>query len=362
MSVDRQDDEIEFGPLSESDFAGISNLITRMSSGDAGQRLRDKTEAYYRWMYEANPSGRAFVHSARQGTRVVSSFAVAPKVFQVDGREVVLGKTMDMFTDPEYQGRGLVKRCTEAVFKEARRAGVEGWYVTPSVNSYPIFKEKWGYREDLHLIYRLRILDFSRVLAVTVKPARLGRVAGVVANAVAKRMARRRSTHLPKSYKATVIDRFGSDVDKLWSSVASGYRVALVRDARYLNWRYVDNPDTYLTYGLTRDEELVGLVVLRTTMRRGLDIGEIMDLVCPAEEPQIRNLLVRIALDEFRDRGCSFAQAWSIKGTRSDHSLRRAGLTLSRTGVRFLVSPELAYPAVYDPESWLLTQGDGNDV
>lgn len=362
MSVDRQEDGIEFGPLCESDFAGISDLITRMSSVDAGQRLRDKTEAYYRWMYEANPSGRAFVHSARQGKRVVSSFAVAPKFFQIDGREVVLGKTMDMFTDPDYQGRGLVRRCTEAVFKEARESGVEGWYVTPSANSYPIFKEKWGYREDLHLIYRLRILDFSKVLAVTVKPARLGRVAGIVANAVANRIARRRSTHLPKGYKASVIARFGPDVDKLWLSVASGYRVALVRDARYLNWRYVDNPDTYLTYGLTRDEELVGLVVLRTTLRRGVEVGEFMDFLCPVDEPQIRTLLVRIALDEFRSRGCSLAQAWSIKGTRSDHSLKRAGLNLSRSGVKFLVSPDLAYPAVYDPDSWLLTQGDGNDV
>lgn len=360
MSDDHQDD-IEFGPLSESDFAGISDLITRMSSIDAGQRLRDKTEDYYRWMYGANPSGRAIVHSARHGATVVSSFAIAPKTFQIDGRIAVLGKTMDMFTDPDYQGRGLIKKCTEAVFEEARESGIEGWYVTPSVNSYPIFRGKWGYREDLQLIYRSRVLDYSKVLHVAVHPPRLGRLAGILINALARPFWHRREC-VPRGYEVTVITRFGPDVDKLWASVASGYRVALVRDAQYLNWRYVDNPDTYLTYGLNRNEELVGLIVLRTTLRRGVEVGEIMDYLCPADEPEILNLLVHVALVDFKDRGCGLAQAWSIKGTRLDQLLKRAGLRLRRDGVKFLISPELATPAMHDPEAWLLTQGDGNDV
>ena len=85
-------DGIEFGSLRDSDFAEISDLITRMDSSGGSQRLRDKSEGYYRWMYEANPSGRAIVHSARIGAKVVSSFAMAPKTFQIDGREVLMGK------------------------------------------------------------------------------------------------------------------------------------------------------------------------------------------------------------------------------------------------------------------------------
>src|SRR5699024_2370451 len=136
----------------------------------------------YRWMYLANPAGPAVVHSAHLGDRIVASFALAPKVFQVGGRRVVLGKTMDMFTDPDFQGRGLIKRCTSAVFDDARARGIAGWYVTPTVNSYPIFTGRWGYREDLRVVYRARVLQWAPVLAAVARPAGVvGRVVDALA-------------------------------------------------------------------------------------------------------------------------------------------------------------------------------------
>ncbi|WP_344812798.1 GNAT family N-acetyltransferase, partial [Microlunatus aurantiacus] len=227
MSVER--DGIEFGSLTDSDFQGISDLITRMDSTEADQRLRNKSEVYYRWMYQANPSGRAIVHSGRHQGRVVSSFAVAPKKVQVDGQEMVIGKTMDMFTDPAYQGKGLIKQCTTAVFEGARKAGIRGWYVTPSPNSYPIFKGKWGYREDLQLIYRSRILDYSKVLAAAIKPPLLGRAAGSIVD-IATHLVPHQSTRFTNGYEARQLHDFGPEVDVLWTKVRPGYRVALVRD------------------------------------------------------------------------------------------------------------------------------------
>lgn len=354
-------DDIEFGPLSDSDFQGISDLITRMDSADANQRLRDKSSTYYRWMYQENPSGRAVVHSARHGGKVVSSFALAPKRVQVNGREMVIGKTMDMFTDPSFQGKGLIKRCTIAVFEEAKKAGIEGWYVTPSRNSYPIFKGKWGYREDIELSYRFKILAYSEVLGVAIKPVTLGRAAGTVIDA-AKTVISSRSLRVPDGFEIHEVGRFGSDADALWARVSPGYPVALVRDSTYLNWRYVDNPDEYWMYGLTFRGELVGLVVLTATVRRGVQVGEIMDFVCESTNRKAFRLLVRIALDDFGRRGCALVQAWSIKGTPLDREMKRAGLNLRRAGVRFLFSPGFPDQAVYDPSAWLLTQGDGNDA
>lgn len=52
-------DELEFGPLSGDDLAGISELITGMSYAEGDQRLRDKSAAYYEWMYLENPARRS---------------------------------------------------------------------------------------------------------------------------------------------------------------------------------------------------------------------------------------------------------------------------------------------------------------
>jgi hypothetical protein len=55
-------------------------------------------------------------------------------------------------------------------------------------------------------------------------------------------------------------------------------------------------------------------------------------------------------------------QAWSVPGTRLDTELRRAGLRWRRGEVKFLLSPDFPGEAASDPDAWLLSQGDGNDV
>lgn len=352
------DNEIEFGPLQEGDPEQISSLIINMSD-DNGLRLRDKSPAYYRWMYLENPAGPAVVHSAKLSGEIIASFAVAPKIFQVGGRRTMLGKTMDMFTNPDFQGKGLIKRCTTAVFEGAREAGMIGYYVTPSVNSYPIFTGRWGYQEPLRVVYRARILRFSPVLGAMLKPAGVGRLIGRVLDAIPLGRGRLR---LPAGYSVAPMESFGPETDQLWERVARTYPVAQVRDASYLTWRYLANPDEYTIFRLTCAGELRGIVVLTETLRRGVPVTEVVDFVCPADDETTFRALIAVATDHARRQGHALIQAWSVLGTSLDARIRRSGLSMNRTDVKVLLSPELTDPLLSDPESWLLTQGDGNDV
>ena len=235
------------------------------------------------------------------------------------------------------------------------------WYVTPSVNSYPIFTGKWGYREDFRLAYRARVLKYAPVLAAAIRPAGAARLAGSVLDGIRRLLPRRRSP-LPAGYTLAELTSFGEETDRLWERVADGYRVALVRDAAYLTWRYLANPDDYTVLGLSRGGELVGIVVLTETVRRGVAVGELVDYVCPAGDEEVFGLLVAAAVDHSLDRGHALIQAWSVVDTPHDARLRRAGLRLHRTDVKFLVSPGHPDDVIYDGGAWLLTQGDGNDV
>lgn len=347
-------DGVTFGPLTERDPEAISDLIRRMSD-DRGLRLRDKSAAYYRWMYLDNPAGPAVVYSARLGDRIIASFAVAPKVFQVTGERVLVGKTMDMFTDPEYQGKGLMSRCTAEVFDRALEAGMRGWYLTPSPNSYPIVKHRWRYNEGPDVIFRARILRYEPVLGAMAKPAGAARFLGRVIDHLRDWGRSRRE---PVAVER--LEGFGEETDRLWRAVAPGYPVALVRDSTYMNWRYVDNPDHYTILGVRRDGRLVGIVVLAETLRRGVPVGEIVDFVCGVDDDDTFRQLVAAAVDHSRARGHALVQSWSIRGTALDRRIRRAGLRINRTSIPFFTSPGLR--GVADPEAWLLTQGDGNDV
>ncbi len=352
-------EQIEFSAFSTADLDGISRLITAMSDDGANLHLRDKSPAYYRWMYFDNPTGQAFGCFARHGDRIVSSFAMAPKQVVVGGRIVRLGKTMDMFTDPDYQGMGLIRKCADRVFAEARDHGVDGWYVTPSVNSYPIFKNKWGYAEPFQPIFRARLIDPRAALAA-VSPALVRRLGPQLVT----RLSRwpRRRLKLPKGWTVSQPTRFGPETDQLWDAIAPTHQVALVRNASYLNWRYVDNPDDYSLWALHFQGELRGIVVTKQTIRRGLPVGDIVDLICARDDATTLRLLVRLAVDRCAAAGCAMVEAWSIRGTLFDRRLRSAGLLIARAKMPLLLSPDYPDRLLYDAEAWWLTQGDGNDV
>lgn len=351
--------EVTFRAFTPDDLGRIADLIRGMSSSsDDELRLRDKSAAYYRWMYYDNPAGPAFGYLAEHGERIVSSFAVAPKVMQVGGRRVRAGKTMDMFTDPDYQGMGLIKGCADRVFAAAGEAGIEGWYVTPSPNSYPIFKDRWGYREPFDLVYRARVLELEPVLNA-IRPG-LGRLGGPFDWIGAK--LPRRAAPVPAGSSVTRLGRFDERADRLWDQVAPDYGIAVVRDAEYLNWRYVRNPDDYVAIGLEAGTDLRGIVVVKTTLRQGVTVGEIVDIVGPAFDREVISALLRLAVAECRRLGAALVETWAIRKTWFDRQYIRGGLAFRRARVPLLVSPDFSDPLTYDGDAWLLTQGDGNDV
>jgi GNAT superfamily N-acetyltransferase len=358
---DRLRSEVEVSSFAPEDAEGLAELIDGMTE-DAPEvtTIRDGSAAYYRWMYSENPAGPAIVHVARHRGRIVGNFAIAPKRFMVEGQPVCIGKTMDMFTHPDCQGLGLMGRLAKGVFAEAREAGIDTWYVTPSPNSYPIFLNKWGYRESHLLHFACRILRPSGLLAASNKT----RVFAGILGAPLDRFWALGRFGIGKGrdgYSVTEVSRFGKEADALWQQAEVG-SVCLIRDAEYLNWRYIDGPDRYEVFRCDRGSRQVGTIILKRTIRRGQPCGDIVDLVSRRGDPDTPLIMLRWAIEHFAKEGCVMAQAWSVAEAPLTTALRAAGLRWLRAKVPILFTPDSSHDAIYRPEQWTLTLGDGNDI
>lgn len=352
-------EQVVYRPLADDDLAELSAMIVGMSPEvDGSHHIRDLSPEYYRWMYLENPAGRAVVMGGWHEDRLVTSFAIVPKRVQFGDEVVVCGKTMDMFTEPSYQGLGLNKQVTSRVFVAAKEQGIDMWYVTPSTASYPIFTSKWGYVESVPVNYVVGVLDFEQAMEAGVPLAVLGRLGGRVINRVRRASARERPD---ADLDIRSVQSIGADVDQLWQR-SSGYGVALVRDSQYLNWRYIANPDTYDLNAAYRGEDLQGILVTKYTKRRGLKVGEIVDFVTPPGAFAVRRALLRSARARFRRDGCALAQAWAIESSPLEADLRSVGIGHRRQKLAILFSPNAPRPAFYDPRAWFLAAGDGNDI
>ncbi|MHC4944402.1 MAG: hypothetical protein ACYTG7_15405 [Planctomycetota bacterium] len=353
--------EIEFGPIEGGDLEQLSGLISSMRPYSTDQvRVRDFSPDYFHWMYFRNPAGAAYTCCAKHRDKLVCSFAMAPKRVWFKDRVVMVGKTMEMFTHPEYQGMRLMSRTAGEVYQAARASGIDMWYVTPSANSYPIFTKKWGCVEAFTNNYVINVLRPSIMLSRVIRPGVLGWLAGLPMEFLLG--LTRFFRFLPSGYGLEAKQSFGPEADALWER-SKGRGIALVRDAEYLNWRYVDNPDRYLLFLCHgKGGEPAGILVLKHTLRRGRKVGEIVDFLCPPEDVVTRRAMFLLAIERLLRDGCIFAQAWAIEGTALERELRSAGISLRRKKLPILLSPEAPEEEFYNPQAWFLTQGDGNDL
>ncbi|MBN2106602.1 MAG: GNAT family N-acetyltransferase [Deltaproteobacteria bacterium] len=352
--------EIQYHAAGEADLADIATLIAGMQPDTGGRfNVRSHSPEYFRWMYLQNPAGRAWVFCARHKGKLVSTFALAPKLVKIGDAVVRCGKTMDMFTDPGYQGLGLMSRLAERVFEAARRDGLAMWYVTPSGNSYPIFVGKWGYVETFEVAFLNGILNPDAIIAAVVKPAWVGSIMSAAAGGTVRlaRFLRHPAAHL----EASSLDCFGEETDMLWHRSKCKYAVQLVRDSRYMNWRYAANPDPYIKLLFRRNGEACGVLILKQTVRGGMKVGELVDFLCPGDGPDLSGMLRR-GLELLKRDACALAQAWAIEGSAMESDLRSVGLRIKRRRFKFLFSPDAPLDLFYSRTGWFLVQGDGNDI
>ena len=115
---------------------------------------------------------------------------------------------------------------------------------------------------------------------------------------------------------------FGPDADELWDRCAPRLDTALVRDARYLNWRYADCPDVAYESVAARNRltgRLAGLAVLRLGWQHE-PMAALVDWLVPDARRSVWIRLLGACHDLARGAGLAFCRAWLPPGS-PDHAV-----------------------------------------
>ena len=351
--------EIEYGILREDDLDDLAVLINSMREEPKDQfQYRSFSKDYYYWMYFKNPSGRAIVYTAKYRGKLVASFAMSPKRIKIGSKEMICGKTMDMFTDPGFQGLGIMSVLIKKVFQAAKDAGINIWYVTPSDKSYPIFRYKMKHEEPFQVVYSIRLLKISPLIKKYIKLPFIHKIISFPVDLILKLTMQDESKNANSIIKESSFD---DEINELWMRTQY-HKLSVVRNLEYMNWRYVENPDKYILFKLYQNNSIKGYIVLKITLRRGIKIGEIVDYLYPLDDDYILRILIKHSIKYFYKNDCMIAQGWVIENTALEKIFRRIGFKIKRKGVNFLLSPNSQEHLFYDRDAWLLTQGDGNDI
>lgn len=334
--------EITVRPYRPGDEEGILRLFNEVfAEDDPGHLLR--TRAHWEWEFLKNPAGTQVVLGVEPKGRIVAQYACLPAIVHLDGRHACCGQGIDSVVHQDYR-KGLKR---EGAFLKTARYYFEH-YGVPEVNAFGYgFPNKKAYRIGVRMLGYVPIASPVKTLARNLINFRNDEVVG-----------RGRAT------EGTVvpIPRFDERADRLWEALEPKHKLAIVRDARYLNWRYTDCPSVeHASFGL--DDGAGGFRALWTLRRNwmGPPILAVCELLCDPKDSAAVGRALEHLCHYAREHGQQRVEVWIPPTTPVYDAILSRGFEAEDSPFNLCIK-------IYDPQldaawaraHWYYTIGDSD--
>lgn len=259
-----------------ADREGILASFNRVFS-EGNPRFVDRTETEWDWGYLRNPAGRQIWIAVddRSGT-VAAHFAGWPMRVFSQGETVLFSHIVDSYTHPDHR-RGL------------KRPGL----FTRTANAF-IDHLVWPHENVI--LYGLPVPDHFRLGARQIGYE-------VVRTQLQLVLRAEHDLHggAPANLTVEEIEHADDSVERLFHDCADLDGARCIKDAAFINWRYVDHPGNDYRIGVVRDgDDLRGLAVFTDCYFSDVQQGVIADWLVPKDDEEAGRALMQWARDRTR--------------------------------------------------------------
>jgi len=333
----------------------------------AGEYSLEQWIRLWHWKYRNNPAGASTIWFAEDNGKLAGQYAITRVKIKI-GNEVITGsQSLDTMTHPDYGHQGIFETLANKTYKEAGEKGIHVVYGFPNEYSYPGFKRKLGWFDICAQRAMIKPLNLENILVKYITNKFLLKICTVSMNLIVKTLYR--TTNAPKVDGLTIarISSFDNRINDLWEKVSNDYKIIVVRDKEYLNWRFVDVPDVeYAIFLAEKEGQILGYTVLKCEKQQGLIFGRIFELVAPMEQQAVAQSLILKAVEFFKEQKADLVLYRLIANKVLYKTLRKSGFIYSRFigGKSPFIAranrPEVSEKFLRDPRHWFVQTGDSD--
>jgi hypothetical protein len=222
--------------------------------------------------------------------KIVGAHANLPLRFKVGGQVLIASSSFDSMVDSDYRGLGAFTGVVRAFQAAAPERGICLSYSFPNENSMPIHLNRLG---------RSRIWGYVVLRRAMLRRPWLHKSGLLLYARMYKALARARL----RGAQVVGSEGFDERFDDLWEAAKDRVPIGIVRDRAYLNWRFVQKPETqHTTYLYLENGALGGYIVARTRKRARTTVGLVMDvLALPGRQDIVLALFAKAFLYFMRE-------------------------------------------------------------
>jgi|GEM_PF-2082668 len=329
----------------------------------------------WRSLYAENPFG-LFVSVADYGNRVIGHMSLVPARMKI-GEKVVMGsQAMALLVHPNYRNRGIFLSLGEHVTEEAKKSGVPFSYGVPNafahkghlkygwfdVCNIPLFVKYCSNALILyHYLekYRMKNMFFYRI-------GRFLTNRGLVRNLIKHRNGSMSVASVSADSGSVSIRRaseFDDGVDRLLGESSDDYGIAVVRDRKYLNWRYFKcnkwDGYNYEVFFAEEHGRVLGYLIAGL-IKKKWKIGAIADVLVLKGRKDVTSMLVSSAMEYFGSNSVDEVTTFVLGNKDFVDVLLSNGFKLtSYVPLIARINGEgIEKDFVRNPSNWYITYGD----
>ncbi len=274
-------EEIEIRPYRPGDEKAILETFNLVFGEVCGEGYIDRTLEHWEWEFKRNPEGERIMLAVTRDGTVAAQYAGVPMAAKGPGGRIGMVHAVDSMVHPDFRKGlkkpGLFVKVARAWFDHIEELGKEaigfGYPIRPA---YRMGSRYLGYT-------LVRIIDYLVGEVGSMKPDR-----DALAEYDVKEI-----TGLPRE-----------ETDALFREWAEDLNLGVVRDYRYLDWRYIQCPSIdYHVVSVERRGDLLGLAIVKARDALVPDSVTIAEWIVLQREREAAKALLSYILERGRELG-----------------------------------------------------------
>ena len=263
-----------------------------------------------KWQFLENPEKKSIVNIDYDlgMSRTANIYATFCVNFKVENSLANAAQSLDTMTDINYRGQGLFVKAANSVYTEANESSMAFVYGFPNGNSVGIFNNKLGWK----------IMDPVPFLIKPLKSKYFTDKITLLRFLPNFRLSFRKF-HKQSNYEIEEMKGFPEEIDNIWNAFSVNIKVAVNRNKKYLDWRYIQKPNELykIVHCYDVNREYLGCCVYSVKDKHNGKIGYIMELIFDLNRPKSGELLMSFAVDAIRKADADCILAWCFNHSPS---------------------------------------------
>jgi hypothetical protein len=316
------------------------------------------TEAHWRWkLQRALPALDNVWLAVSADDKPVFQYAGIPTRFSLAGHPTTVMVSVDTMTAVEYRRRGLLTQVAQQAYSNWQQNGIAFVFGLPN-NQWGSRTRALGWQALFPLQWLVRPLRPQALIARRLKIPLVAHAPGIQRLWNGYFNSRLRTD---RTVQTEYVREADESFDRIWEKCSLDSLYSTVRDRDWLQRRFLSSPSGGYEISLARRKgEPTGYCVHRL-IRAGERVSAcIADILVPAADPDSRDALLRVLIEDLLPTGAETLTALAVPGTSTFLWLRRAGFFPRHAFSTELVplAAQLPMESMRDPSNWNLNGAD----